>query len=140
MKRRKTYFFILLVLLTALVFSCNEKFNDEGTRYNNSNFPAVGNTVNAFAFAVTANNFSFSEKYPVTFNSGSIILGLTVTNLRRGTGHLDFINAGDTVYYSVPLSNNLAYGNVEITGGTPRWIKINLIDYTGQVSIGVSAK
>lgn len=140
MNRCKICFLFPVVLFSVLYFSCNESFNDEDIRNNNSNFPAVGNTVNTFAFAVAANNFTFSEKYPVTFNSNSLTLGLTVTNFRNGDGRLDFINSGDTVYYSIPLNSNIAYGNKDVTGGTPKWIGITLSDFTGQVSIGIAAK
>ena len=142
MWRLRNYLLLLTALFTFILLGCNENLNDENSHYyynNNNNFPAVGNTANAFAFAVTAYNFSFSEKYPVTFNSNSIILGLTVTNFGRGNGRLDFINSGDTVYYSVPLRSNIAYGNKEVTDGTPKWIEIELSNFSGQLSIGVAA-
>ena len=76
----------------------------------------------------------------MTFNSSSLILGLTVTNFSNGNGRLDFINSGDTVYYSIPLNSNIALGNKDVMGGTPKWIGISLTDFSGQLSIGIVAQ
>ncbi len=131
------YLFIVLVL-PVLFLSCNDSINSED--WQNSNTPAIGNTTNSFAFAIAANNFSIDDDYPVNFNTGSLSLGLAITNFRNGGGKLEFINSRDSVFYSVSLNSNMAYGNKDITGEIPAKIHISLTNFSGQLSIGVAGK
>ena len=135
------YRLFLILFFPFIFFSCNENFYDDDWRIkDDSNIPAVGNTPNTFAFAIAANYFSINEKYLVEFNSNSISLGLTITNYRNGSGLLEFINNRDSVYYSVFLNSNIAYGSKDIIGQVPKKIGITLSNFTGQLSIGIAGK
>ena len=138
---KNIYLLFLVVSFSLLFLNCNEDFNREDWRLNtDGNIPAIGNTTNSFAFAVAANNYSFSEKYLVDFNSNSLSLGLTITNYRNGNGRLELINSKDSVYYSVSLNSNIAYGSKDITLQIPKRIGVTLSNFTGQLSIGIAGK
>ena len=136
-------FFSVSILLTLLLNSCNDD-DDLITspidllidKYDN--IPVKVNTENSYTLTVVANDFTYSTEDDLTFLGDSIVVTITLTNANSSNSFVKLFDELNQEIFSESLGENKVVVNTEINGTIPKRIKIDLINFTGQLTIVVA--
>lgn len=128
---------ILLVgILTAFTFfGCTE---DETLMPDYYNTPVVSKTINAFAYTLSADNYTQTATYDLNFTADSLAFSLIITNYFSGIGNLEIKDTSGAIIYSETLQGNKVISIVEDNKGIPNLLHIDFDRFTGKINIALA--
>jgi len=138
---------LLLILLTSLflVTNCkddNDEINSPIDLFEDmyDNIPVIVNTENSFTFTVVANELDYSYKDNLNFDNDSLVVTITLTNASSNSSTLKLFNNNDETIFSESLNESKVLVNTELNNEKPRSVQIELLKFTGQLTIVVALK
>ena len=134
--RQLTLSMVILGMVSLFVVGCEDDLTDPTdfitTPYDNT--PIVVNTLNAYTFTLSANDFSMDRVDSLSFNSDSLVVTLTLANHSTGSGDISIFTSDSSPLFSEALDANKVVIETGITGNIPEAVSIQLSDFTGSIS------
>ena len=142
-----THFRLLILFLITILFLtfCSDKDDlinspidllTDG--YNN--IPVIVNTENTYTFTVNAKNFSYATDDKLNFSTDSLIITLTLANVNSSNGSMKVFNNTEQEIFSESLTESKVIVKTDLVGQTPGQIKLELVNFTGQLTAVVATK
>ena len=137
---------LILSIITILFFTnCTDKDNQINSPIDlltNTyiNTPVIVNIENSYTFTVNANKLDYSTDENLNFSTDSLVITLTLTNINSSDGSIKVFNNSGQEIFSELLNTNKVIVKTDLIGQTPRQIKIELINFTGQLTAVVATK
>jgi hypothetical protein len=129
---------IVATMLVCLVAGCKKDSTTSPEAGANANIPVIANTMNAFALNLTAQSYSATIEYDLSFSTDSLACSLTVVGQTQGNGILRVADSSySTVYADSSLQNKVA-ASTQTGKGIPRKIKAVFNNYTGVISFAMA--
>ena len=130
---------IWCVLFAGLSLSCREKNVIVEPSSSGQNQPAIVSTLNTLTFSVDALAFSFRSSSDLTFTGDSLVYVLSITGYAQGGGLFKVLNASGSTILSDSLNSNRSIVNTNLAGRIPARFSISLTNFTGNISIVLTA-
>jgi hypothetical protein len=129
---------IVATMLVCLFAGCKKDSTTSPETGANANIPVIANTMNAFALNVTAQSYSATIEYVLSFSTDSLACSLTVVGQTLGNGILRVADStNSTVYADSSLQSKVA-ASTQTGKGIPRKIKVVFNNYTGIISFAMA--
>ncbi len=127
---------LLLAILTVIYFAgCTD---DEIVKPPYYNTPAMSKTTDAFAYTLTAEYFTSTAGYDVTFTSDSLAYSLIISSYFSGIGNLDVKDSSGAILYSEILQGNKVISFTQTDLGIPKIIHIDFDHFTGSINFALA--
>lgn len=126
------------ILLTYMFAGCKEDSTSNSENSANANMPVIANTKNAFALNVTAQSYSATIEYDLSFSMDSLACSLTVIGQTTGNGILRVVDSTNSTVYADSLLQNKVAASTQTGKGIPRKIKMVFNNYTGILSFAMA--
>jgi outer membrane lipoprotein-sorting protein len=143
MKRSVIYlWFTALVFLSVLV-SCKEKDNSTNAFADSnylSNIPVTSSVANSFSFVVNARSYNYSQIQAIQFNADTLSIAITIANFISGSGKIIIEDGNGNSIYEKDLNGAMVSASVLQVSAIPKTVNLNLTNFTGEVTIGLSGK
>ncbi len=123
------------VVVVALVAGCKK---DNSVNSPTVNIPVVTNVQNAFTFNLSANSYTATSQYTMSFSTDTIACSLTVTGQTAGSGSLTIADSGYATVYANPTLSNQVVVFTQSGKGIPKRISMAFNDYTGTISLALA--
>ena len=140
MKEFKFFFNVLVSLL--LFFSCVEEDDTlnpiDLLTDDYDNIPVKVNTRDSFTFTVSAKDFDYVSEDAIIFTSDSLVVTITSTNAKSTNSSFTLFGGNNNILLSEKLNDSKITVNTDLTGIIPELVKIELNDYSGQLTIVVA--
>lgn len=102
------------------------------------NIPVKVNTTNSFTFTVSAKDFTYSTEDNLIFDADSLVYTLTLMNSKSSNSSVQLIDSAGNQIFNESLNTNKVIVNPNIKGVIPKKIIIDLINFSGQLTIVVA--
>lgn len=140
-----TNFRLLILSLITILFltNCTEKenlINSPIDLLTNSytNTPVIVNAENSYTFTVNANNLNYSTDENLNFSTDTLVISLTLANIISSDGFIKVFNNSGQEIFSELLNTNKVIVKTDLIGQTPGQLKIELVNFTGQLTAVVA--
>ncbi|MCW8850492.1 MAG: hypothetical protein OQJ81_10980 [Melioribacteraceae bacterium] len=136
-----------LLILSIIVFlsGCDDKKDSINSPIDlvsdsYTNIPVIVNTENSYTFTVNANNLNYITEDELNFSTDSLVISLTLANVRSSDGFIKVFNNNAQEIFSETLNTNKVIVLTDLKGQIPGQIKIELINFTGQLTAVVATQ
>lgn len=131
-----------LLLLTCIFAGCKKDSTGNPVSGNTSiigmNTPVVANTQNAFSLTLTAESYSSTATYNLSFSTDSMACSLTVTGQTTGNASLRITDSNNSVVYVDSLLNNQVAAFTQAGKGIPKSLQLIYSNYTGVLTFALA--
>ncbi len=133
---RQSLLFISVIVFFVLLVGCDDNSVDFNspiiTAFDNT--PVVANTLNAYTFTVSANDFALTRVDSLSFDTDSLVVTLTLASHSSGGGDISVVTANSTTIFSESLNANKVLVKTDVIGNIPKAVSVQMSDFTGSVS------
>jgi hypothetical protein len=131
-----------LLLLTCIIAGCKKDSAGNPVSSNTPiigmNTPVVANTQNAFSLNLTAESYSSTATYTLSFSTDSLACSLTVTGQTTGNASLRITDSNNSVVYVDSLLNNQVTAFTQAGKGIPKSLQLIYSNYTGVLTFALA--
>jgi hypothetical protein len=124
----KKIVFVLSLAITICLWGCKDNTSTNPTF---TNYPVAANTTDAFSYTVTADSYTTTAAYDVSFSTDSLACSITVTNQTSGNASLKITDSTNATVYSDSLLTNKVLAFTQTHKGIPKNIQLAFHQYTG---------
>jgi hypothetical protein len=136
-----------LLILSIIIFlsGCNDKKDSINSPIDlvsdsYTNIPVIVNTENTYTFTVNANKLNYITEDELNFSTDSLVISLTLANVSSSNGFIKVFNTNAQEIFSEILNTNKVIVITDLKGQIPGQIKIELINFTGQLTTVVATQ
>ncbi|MBD3224564.1 MAG: hypothetical protein GF313_07535 [Caldithrix sp.] len=97
--------------------------------------PSVENQTNRYRFELHADSLTSEISDTLNFTSDQLILPLTVVNYTSGSANFRILDQNEQPIVQEPLNQNRIVTLTQIPARTPRFIRFEFSDYSGNISL-----
>ena len=126
----------LFVVLVGFLVVINSPIDLLSDVYDN--IPVKVNTQNSFTFTLSAKDFTYSTTDDLVFLNDSLVVTITMANVTSSNSSCKLYNSSNVEIFGESLNESKVVVNTDLIGDIPDKIKIELIDFTGQLTIVVA--
>ncbi len=128
---------ILLCCLSLVILSCNKKETivDNG---GGVNVPVFASTQNAFSYSITAQQLTFTQVIPLTFNKNRLHIAVAVSNITQGKAIFVLLDQGSGIIHTDTFKLTGMYQVVQQTG-LPASASVSFQDFSGSIQYAIVA-
>jgi hypothetical protein len=134
--------FLIVLVSLILISGCSEE-NDvidpiDLLSDDYDNIPVKVNTEDSFTFTLSANDFDYFTEDDINFTNDSLVVTITSTNAEAANSSFTLYGSNDNILFSEGLNDSKVTVKTDLTGEIPERVKIELNDYSGQLTIVVA--
>jgi hypothetical protein len=99
------------------------------------NIPSVENQPNRYRFELQADSLTSEISDTLNFASDQLILPLTVVNYTSGSASFRVLDQNEQTIVQEPMNQNRIVTLTQLPARTPRVIRFEFSDYSGDISL-----
>ncbi|MEO8169169.1 MAG: hypothetical protein ABI623_13030 [bacterium] len=128
---------ILLWFLSLVILSCNKKETivDNG---GGVNVPVFASTQNAFSYSINAQQLTFTQVIPLTFNKNRLHIAVAASNVTQGKAIFVLLDQGSGIIHLDTFKLTGMYQVVQQTG-LPASASVSFQDFSGSIQYALVA-
>jgi hypothetical protein len=128
--------YILIFVLFFIFFTCEENSTDPNNPNNST--PVIVSGKNFYTYSINADEYTSQLSNTLNFDADSIEIYISLGNYQNGSGIFAVKSKSETIY-SDSLNGNKTVVKTDLALGVPEITEIDLVDFSGDVSIVVKA-
>jgi hypothetical protein len=128
--------YILIFVLFFIFFACEENSTDPNNPHNST--PVIVSGKNFYTYSINADEYTSQLSNTLNFDADSIEIYISLGNYQNGSGIFTVKSKSETIY-SDSLNGNKTVVKTDLALGVPEITEIDLVDFSGDVSIVVKA-